>query len=60
MGRVLAVWSIIIGGIIFFIDGTHWCIACNGILFNALAVVSVVLGLAGFVAGGRANTTAGR
>jgi hypothetical protein len=61
MFRILAVWCIIIGGIIIFIDGTHWCIACNGILFNVLAVISIVLGVAGLATGGRIpNAAAGR
>ena len=44
---LLAVWSIIIGGYIIFINGKGWCIACgNGVLMG-LGVVSIVLGLAG-------------
>lgn len=60
MGRVLAVWSIIIGGFIIFINGDRWCIACGSRLLTGLGVVSVVLGLVGIVTGLRGpGATAG-
>jgi len=41
---VIAVWSIIIGGMIYFANGEHWLINAK-----VLAVVSVVIGLVGAV-----------
>ena len=46
---VAAVWCIIIGGIIYFINGDHWPINAK-----ILAVVSVVVGLVAIVAAVRA------
>jgi hypothetical protein len=48
---VLAVWSIIIGGYIIFINGDRWCIACGSSIMTGLGVVSVVLGLVGLATG---------
>jgi len=44
---VLAVWSIVIGGYIIFINGDRRCIACGSSIMTGLGVVSVVLGLVG-------------
>jgi hypothetical protein len=58
---VLAVWHIIIGGYIIFINGDRWCIACGNTILTGMAVVSVVLGLIGIVVGLKgAPATAGR
>jgi hypothetical protein len=48
---VLAVWHIIIGGWIIFINGDRWCIACGNTILTGLAVVSIVLGVVGLVIG---------
>ncbi len=51
---VLAVWSVIVGGILIIIeDGKiiKICIACNGTLFLAVGVISIVLGVIGVVGG---------
>jgi len=54
---VLAVWSIIVGGLIIFIDGRGWCIACNGTILTVAGVILVALGAIALVAGrGRAAT----
>lgn len=55
---VLAVWSIIIGGYIIFINGKGWCIACGSGVLMGLGVVSIVLGLAGLFIGLRAPSPA--
>ena len=47
---LLAVWSIIIGGLIIFINGRGWCIACNGSIFTGAGVVSIALGVINVVA----------
>lgn len=52
---VLAVWSIIIGGYIFFINGKGWCIRCGSGVLIGLGVISIVLGLAGLYSGLRAR-----
>ncbi len=54
MRIVLAVWCIIVGGLLFIIeDGKiiKICIACNSSLFLALGVISIVLGAIGIVVG---------
>jgi uncharacterized membrane protein len=54
MRIVLAVWCVIVGGIMFIIeDGKiiKICIACNSTLFLALAVISILLGVVGIVGG---------
>ena len=48
---VLAVWSIIVGGYIIFINGDKWCIACGGAILTGLGVVSIVLGVIGLATG---------
>ena len=48
---VLAVWSIIVGGYIIFINGDRWCIACGGSILMGLGVVSIVLGVIGLATG---------
>lgn len=48
---VAAVWCIIIGGLIIFIDGRGWCIACNGTIFTVLGVISILVGVIALVAG---------
>ncbi|MGC2237662.1 MAG: hypothetical protein WA584_15980 [Pyrinomonadaceae bacterium] len=56
---VAAIWCIIIGGLIIFIDGRGWCIACNGNIFTALGVISILIGVIAIVAGrGRAANVA--
>ena len=55
---VLAVWSIIIGGYIIFINGKVWCIACGSGALIGLGVISIVLGLAGLYNGLKAPSTA--
>ena len=61
---VLAVWSVIVGGILFLFENgkiIKICIACNGTLFVALGVISIVLGLAGLATAGKIpSATAGR
>lgn len=57
---VLAVWCIIIGGWIFFIDGRGWCIACGSAILLGLGVVSIVLGLIGIGTGLKAGGGAAR
>ena len=58
---VLAVWSIIVGGYIIFINGDRWCIACGSSILTGLGVVSVVLGVVGLGTGLRSPAaTAGR
>jgi hypothetical protein len=42
---VASIWCIIIGGLIIFIDGRGWCIACNGTLFTVVAVISILVGI---------------
>lgn len=54
MRIVLAVWSVIVGGILFiFEDGKiiKICIACNSTIFLAVGVISIVLGVIGIVGG---------
>ena len=48
---VLAIWCIIIGGWIFFINGKGWCIACGSATLLGLGVVSIVLGVIGIATG---------
>ncbi|HEX6649618.1 MAG TPA: hypothetical protein VF075_08760 [Pyrinomonadaceae bacterium] len=55
---VLAVWSIIIGGYIFFITGKGWCIACGSGVLMTLGVVSIGLGLVGLFSGLKAPSPA--
>lgn len=61
---VMAVWSIIVGGILFIFENgkiIKICIACNGTLFVALGVISIVLGLAGLATAGKIpSANAGR
>jgi hypothetical protein len=47
---VLAVWSIIVGGYIIFINGDRWCIACGSNILTGLGVVSIALGVINGVA----------
>ena len=55
---VLAVWCIIIGGYIFFINGKGWCIACGSGVLMTLGVVSIVLGLVGIYSALKAPSSA--
>ena len=55
---VMAVWHIIIGGWIFFLNGNGWCIKCGSSLLIGLGVVSILLGLAGIVNGLRGSGAA--
>jgi hypothetical protein len=52
---VLAIWFIIVGGIIIFINGDRGCINCNGIINTIAGIISIVIGIVGiaskFVAG---------
>ena len=57
---VLAVWHIIIGGWIIFINGDRWCIACGNKILTGLAVISIVLGVVGLVVGLKPAAPAGR
>jgi len=57
---VLAVWSIIIGGLIIFIDGNGWCIACRGTFMTVLGIISLLLGAVAIATGmGKAPSTVG-
>lgn len=47
----LQVWSIIVGGLIIFIDGNGWCIACRGTLLTVAGVILLALGVISIVAG---------
>lgn len=47
----LAVWSIIVGGLIIFIDGIGGCVVCRGTISIAAAVILVALGAISIVAG---------
>jgi len=53
------VWMIVIGGYMFLFTSSgkiiKICIACNSMLTNILAVVSIVIGLAGLVNSTRTN-----
>jgi hypothetical protein len=44
---VLAMWFIIVGGVIIFINGDRGCIACNGILLNVVGAITLLIGLIG-------------
>ncbi|HEY0458319.1 MAG TPA: hypothetical protein VGC97_04145 [Pyrinomonadaceae bacterium] len=46
---VYAVWFIIVGGIIIFIDGRGWCIACRDTLLTVVGVISLILGVVGLI-----------
>jgi hypothetical protein len=62
MRIVLAVWSVIVGGILFIIeDGKiiKICIACNSTIFLAVGVISIVLGVIGII-GGLKGSAAGQ
>ena len=58
------VWIIVIGAYMFLFSSSgkviKICIACNLMLTNVIAVISIVIGLAGLVNGSRANTAAVR
>lgn len=54
---LLAVWHIIVGGYIIFINGKKWCIACGDALL-ILGVASIVLGLVGLYTGLKAPSSA--
>jgi hypothetical protein len=58
---VLAVWSIIVGGLIIFIDGIGGCVNCRGTLSVGAAVILVALAAISIVAGmgGRSAPSAG-
>jgi|GEM_PF-1745923 hypothetical protein len=47
---VLAVWSIIVGGYIIFINGKGWCIACGSGVLIGLGAISILLGVINGVA----------
>jgi len=62
MRIVLAVWCVIVGGVLFIFENgkiIKICIACNGTLFLALGVISIVLGVIGIV-GGLKGSAAGQ
>jgi hypothetical protein len=46
---VLAVWFIIVGGIIIFIDGDRGCIACNGMISTVVGVINILIGAIGII-----------
>lgn len=60
MNIVLAMWFIIVGGIIIFINGDRGCIACNGILLNVVGVINILIGVAGIASKFAAGSTAVR
>ena len=47
MHIVIAVWFIIVGGIIIFIDGDRGCIACNGLIATIIGAITILLGVIG-------------
>ena len=57
------VWSILIGALLLLFGAnghvTVLCIACNSAFLNILAVISIIVGITGLVAGG-ARTAAQR
>jgi hypothetical protein len=44
---VLAIWFIIVGGIIIFINGDRGCINCNGIVNTIAGIISILIGIVG-------------
>ncbi len=48
---VASVWHIIVAGIIIFINGNGWCIACRDTLLTGLGVISIIIGIIGIVSG---------
>ena len=46
---VAAVWHIIVGGMIIFIDGRGWCIACRETILTVGGIVSLIVGIVGIV-----------
>ena len=57
---VWAVWFIIVGGIIIFINGDRGCLACNGILLTTVGVINVLIGVIGLASGLRSDPMPGR
>jgi hypothetical protein len=56
---VLAVWSIIVGGYIIFINGKGWCIRCGSGVLIGLGVISIGMGLAGLYSAMKAPRSVG-
>jgi len=52
---VAAVWHIIVGGLIIFIDGRGWCIACRDTILTVGGVVSLIVGVVGLIVGLRGS-----
>jgi len=63
LNRVLYVWSIIVGGLIIFIYRDHidvQCIVCSPAILILIGLISVALGVAGFVLQSRSGSSVGR
>jgi len=60
MHIVIAVWFIIVGGWIIFIDGDRWCIACGGIITTVIGAVTLLLGVLGIIGKLGSNPMPGR
>jgi hypothetical protein len=60
MRIVIAVWFIIGGGVIIFIDGDLGCISCNGILSTVVGAIGILLGVVGPVSKFTTNQTVAR
>ena len=63
LNRVLYVWSIIVGGLIIFIYRDHidvQCIVCSPVILILIGLISIALGVAGFVLGRRGSASVGR
>jgi len=60
MHIVIAIWFIIVGGIIIFIDGDRGCIACNGMIATVIGAITILLGVIGLVSKFSAGTAAVR